>query len=100
MGTINEESTQELIGESYRQAYEVAQAVTRVCRHTPWQSKCLVQALIAQHLLKKHQIPSTLYLGVGKVGEEMIAHAWLRSGEYYLTGGCGEGYALVAKFRT
>ena len=30
--------------------------------------------------------------------EKMVAHAWLRCGEMYVTGGNGEGYAIVSKF--
>ena len=29
----------------------------------------------------------------------MIAHAWLRCGQMYVTGGNGSSYAMVAKFR-
>ena len=44
-------------------------------------------------------IHSTLYLGVGKDEGKMIAHAWLRCGQMYVTGGNGSSYAMVAKFR-
>jgi hypothetical protein len=30
---------------------------------------------------------------------KMVAHAWIRTGEFYLTGGDGTDYAMVAKFR-
>ena len=100
MGKLNEESAQEESPDRYWQASKVSYTVNRVCEHTPWKSKCLVRALTVQHLLKMKKIPSTVYLGVGKKGDDMIAHAWLRSGRYYLTGGCGYGYAVVAKFRT
>ncbi|HWT76033.1 MAG TPA: lasso peptide biosynthesis B2 protein [Mobilitalea sp.] len=98
-GIMNEESEPEETMDTYRYAAKVANAVNRICNHTPWESKCLVKALSAQCLLKKNKIPSTLYLGVGTEGEHMIAHAWLRSGKFCVTGGNGEGYALVAKFR-
>ena len=29
---------------------------------------------------------------------KMIAHAWVRSGPYFVCGGTGEGYAVVARF--
>ena len=50
-------------------------------------------------LLKEAGIHSTLYLGVGKDEGKMIAHAWLRCGQMYVTGGNGSSYAMVAKFR-
>jgi hypothetical protein len=99
MGVYNQESAKEESEERYRRASLVAYVVNRVCDRTPWKSRCLVKALTAQYLLKKKNIPSTLYLGVGKDGERMTAHAWLRTGRYYITGGSGEGLALVAKFR-
>lgn len=99
MGTPNKESALEESTEIYRKVYKVAHSVNRVCDQTPWESKCLVRALTAQYLLKKQKIPTTLYLGVGKDDEKMTAHAWIRTGTYYVTGGNGEGYAMVAKFR-
>jgi hypothetical protein len=98
-GVLNEESAQEETPDRYRQALRVSYIVNRVCSQTPWESKCLVRALTTQHLLKKKKISSTLYLGVGKKDDEIIAHAWLRCGSYYLTGGNGDGYVQVAKFR-
>ena len=53
----------------------------------------------ARKILKKRGVHTTLYLGVGKKeGEKMIAHAWLRCGSFYVTGGTGEEFAMVAKF--
>ena len=43
-------------------------------------------------------IASTIYLGVFKENGKLKAHAWLRCGQLYLTGGNGEGMAVVAKF--
>lgn len=77
----------------------VANYVNRSCGNTPWESKCLVRALIARDLLKEKKIPCTLYLGVGKLEERMIAHAWIRAGQMYVTGGNGKDYATVATFR-
>ena len=30
--------------------------------------------------------------------EKMVAHAWLRCGKMYVTGGDGTGYSIVDKF--
>ncbi len=77
----------------------VRKNVESVCRHTPWESKCLVRALTAKKMLNKRGYPCTLYLGVspGKDGM-MDAHAWLRSGNMYVTGGNGTGLAVTAIF--
>ena len=53
---------------------------------TPWKSACMVQALTAQLLLRLFTIPATLYLGVGKSNDKLVAHAWLRSGSEIVTG--------------
>ena len=85
--------------ESMRDVGRISRRVGRVARKTPWESKCFVQALVAQTLLKNRRLPSTLYLGVGKdENEKPIAHAWIRCSSYYVTGGNGDGYAVVAKF--
>ncbi len=72
-----------------------------VSRHLPWESRCLVQAVAGQRMLCGRGLPSTLYLGVANDEEsgELVAHAWLRSGERILTGdGRLERYAVVARF--
>lgn len=100
MGNQKEESSKEVDINSYRTAKEVAWAVTQAARHTPWESKCLVQALTAQRMMKSRGISTTIYLGVKKSNnDEMMAHAWIRCGSYYITGGSNkQGYAVVAKF--
>ena len=87
--------------EQKRDIFFVSDKVARVARRVPWESKCLVQAMVAQRLLRDYHLSSTLYLGVGRDKEndnKMIAHAWVRCGPYSICGGIGEGYAAVAKF--
>lgn len=69
-------------------------------RYTWWESKCLVMAIAAMKMLERRQIESTLYLGTARDEKgKMIAHAWLRSGSYYITGANEiERYTIVAKF--
>jgi len=66
---------------------DIQEAVNRMANHTWWDSKCLVKAIAAMHMLSRRKQNSTLYLGTAK-GEEgnLIAHAWLRSGNCYITG--------------
>ena len=100
MGKVRTESLQEVDIEVIRKAKKVSWAVTTAASYTPWESKCLVQALTAQKLLKGKGISTTIYLGVKKdKNNNMLAHAWIRCGSYYVTGGINrEGYAVVAKF--
>ena len=81
-------------------AKKISWIVTTIAKYTPWESKCLVQALTAQKMLKKQGVSTTLYLGVKKDNNnQMLAHAWIRCGDYFVTGGGNRhGYAVVAKF--
>lgn len=100
MGKIKLESPQEVDDECYKKAVRIARIVGIVSYHTPWESKCLVQALTAQKMLKKQGVSTTLYLGVKKDNNnQMLAHAWIRCGDYFVTGGGNRhGYAVVVKF--
>lgn len=99
MGKHKEESIDVESKEVYEIAKHISWIVNLISSKTPWESKCLVQALTAQKMLKKIGISTTLYLGVRKDGDSMAAHAWLRCGEYYVTGGAIRyQYTIVAKF--
>ncbi|MBY0061817.1 MULTISPECIES: lasso peptide biosynthesis B2 protein [Priestia] len=78
----------------------VSQAIHTMSRYTFWESQCLVKAIAAMKMLEKRQIESTLYLGTAreKTGE-LVAHAWLRSGPFYITGSeVMERFTVVSKF--
>lgn len=82
-------------------AREIGWAIERVSSYTPWESKCLVQAIVGKLLLRQRKLHNTLYLGVAKnKNNKMIAHAWLRCGTDVVTGACGgiEDFTVVAKF--
>lgn len=73
--------------EEARKVRQVTRAIALMHRHTPWQTHCLARAFAGMNMLKRRGIESTLYLGTGKdENGKMIAHAWLRSGEIYVTG--------------
>lgn len=80
--------------------YRVRAAVITVCEHTPWESKCMVQALTAKTILNSIGLPCTLYMGVMNSPDtgEMIAHAWLRCGTLIVTGDGYENYTITGKF--
>lgn len=65
----------------------VANSIHTISRYTPWDSKCLVRALAGMKMLERRGLDSTLYLGTGKDDNgKFVAHAWLRSGPYYISG--------------
>ncbi|AXI10763.1 lasso peptide biosynthesis B2 protein [Oceanobacillus sp. 143] len=78
----------------------IKQAIHIMSRYTFWESQCLVKAIAAMKMLERRQIESTLYLGTAKDEKgEFIAHAWLRSGPFYVTGSEGmERFTVVSKF--
>ncbi|MBP1990382.1 lasso peptide biosynthesis B2 protein [Paenibacillus eucommiae] len=82
------------------QLIQVHDAIHIVSEHTFWESKCLVRAIAALKMLERRSIESTLYLGTAKdESRKMVAHAWLRSGPFYITGAEGrERFAVVGKF--
>lgn len=100
LGQENEESSTEVKPEELKIVRLVSRHVSRVAGNTPWESKCLVQAMTAQKLLNERKIETTLYLGVGYEKDgSMRAHSWLRYGNYCVTGGGDTGCAVVAKFK-
>lgn len=78
----------------------VHDAIQIMSRHTFWESKCLVKAIAAAKMLERRRFESTLYLGTAKDEDgRMVAHAWLRSGSFYITGAAGmERYTITGKF--
>ncbi|HDR7848242.1 TPA: lasso peptide biosynthesis B2 protein [Bacillus toyonensis] len=79
---------------------EVSEAISIMSRYTFWESQCLVKAIAGMKMLQKRDIESTLYLGTAKDNSgALIAHAWLRSGSFYVTGSEGmEKFTVVGSF--
>lgn len=78
----------------------ISQAIQVMSRYTWWESMCLVKAIAGMKMLERRGIESTLYLGTARdESGSMIAHAWLRSGPYYISGYEEmERFTVVAKF--
>ncbi|AQX55018.1 lasso peptide biosynthesis B2 protein [Priestia flexa] len=78
----------------------VSDALYAMSGYTFWESQCLVKALAGMKMLEKRNIESTLYLGTAKDEDhQLVAHAWLRSGSFYVSGVEGkERYTVIAKF--
>ena len=99
LGCPRAESPADLTPAQLMQARRIRWAVVIISRHTFWHSSCLVQAIAAQLMLKRRRIPSTLYLGVAKDEQDLIAHAWVRSGHAILTGAPDHGqFTVVSTF--
>lgn len=100
LGQHMEETTFDSSATNRKVLASVSQAVHIMSRYTIWESQCLVKAIAAMKMLEKRQIESTLYLGTARdESGELIAHAWLRSGPYYITGYEEmERFTVVGKF--
>lgn len=83
-------------------ARRVSWAVQAVGRYLPERVVCLPQAMAAQRMLARRGVATTLYLGVkqdaAKAGG-MGAHAWLRAGNFLVTGKAARpGHVVVGMF--
>jgi hypothetical protein len=79
---------------------QISIAVNRSSRCAPWKNRCLVDAITAKLLLQQYHVKTTLYLGVSKEGgNNLIAHAWLKYDEKFITGkkGC-QKFTVVSSF--
>jgi hypothetical protein len=58
-------------------------------KYIPWEFKCRHQAWIASYLLKKNQIPYTVFIGFKKNELGKIeGHAWTIAEEIFVSGFC------------
>lgn len=77
----------------------VSRVIHLASRYTFWESECLVKAMASMKMLERRGIESTLYLGVAREHKGLIAHAWLRCGNFYVSGSSGmERFTVVEKF--
>lgn len=75
----------------------VRQAVGRAMRNAPVGFICLPQALAARWMLARRGVASKLSIGARREDGRMALHAWLTSGEAWVTGDCDpREYALLA----
>jgi hypothetical protein len=81
-------------------ALYIKQLISIVSSHTPWNSKCLVQAIVCKRLLRKEGINTTLFLGAANNAEEkkLDAHAWLKYGDTVITGRSGHKRFKVVSY--
>ncbi|WP_051234115.1 lasso peptide biosynthesis B2 protein [Butyrivibrio sp. NC3005] len=98
LGKEGEESPYEETPENLQLANLYAFHVNRITEHLPWNAKCFVRALTLRKLLSEKNISSTIYLGIKNSEHGLQAHAWLRCGNTFITGGYGKGYTKVATF--
>ena len=75
---------------------EVSYSVQTMSRFTPWESNCLVQACAAKYMLNRRKQLSTVYFGLAKDEQgSIIAHAWVKCGKHFVTGGDGSTHFIT-----
>lgn len=100
LGEQMKESSYDLNAANKETLANISRAINIMSRYTIWESQCLVKAIAGMKMLEKRKIDSTLYLGTAKdENGGLIAHAWLRSGPFYITGfEVMDRFTVVSKF--
>ncbi|WP_407668013.1 lasso peptide biosynthesis B2 protein [Paenibacillus wulumuqiensis] len=100
LGDYMQETSYESDRDAHREAVQISKALHLVSPHVFWETECLVMAFAAMKMLERRKLPSTLYLGMRRDAKgSNAAHAWLRSGRFYLTGAKEiEQYTVVGRF--
>lgn len=82
------------------QLIPIRECIRRSNKFLPGKSRCLINALTAKSMLNRRHFVCTLYLGVKKTDSGSLqAHAWLRCGEYIVSGFCNfDEYTVVSTF--
>jgi hypothetical protein len=81
-------------------ARRIARAVQIISGRTPWESACLAQGIAGRLMLGRRGLPGWLFLGTRKDEHgDLIAHAWLQSGDQILLGGESHGtFTMLSGF--
>lgn len=80
---------------------EVRRALSLCERYTFWKTECYTLSLTGKLLLKRYNLPSTLYIGFRKSEKGIYkGHAWLRSYDTVLIGRIESGEFKVQSFFT
>jgi len=100
LGLKSQETEEDYRKDDIRHIKNISSAIEIVSKYTPWDSKCLVKAIAGMKMLARRRINSTLYLGTAKdENGSMIAHAWLRSGPFFISGAdVMNRFVVVEKF--
>lgn len=75
-------------------AYQISKTSQLVSKYVPWESKCLIEAIMVKTLLKYYKIPYIIHIGVKKtdqVDKPLLAHAWVKVRDNIVVGGDGQG---------
>jgi hypothetical protein len=92
LGTPGTESPEVAPQTQIESARQIGWAVAVLARRVPWDGRCLAQALAASWMLRRRGLEGTVSLGAGRdSSRQFAAHAWLRFGPCWVTGGAEHG---------
>lgn len=79
---------------------QIGKSIKRASRAAFWRTMCYEQAITAKLMLRRRKIDTTIYIGMMKSNEKGLeGHAWIRSGDYIVTGNFElEKYVVVGFF--
>ena len=73
--------------------------IQSLSRFLPFKVVCLDQALAARWYLGLQGVSSVVFFGVNKDNDKLVAHAWLKVGDYIVTGEDGhKEFKVIASF--
>ena len=100
LGTPGADTPLEATADEIQSAEEVGWAVGALARRVPWDARCLAQALAGSAMLRRRGLEGTVSFGVRPgASAGFDAHAWLRFGPCFVTGGAGhEAFQAFTSF--
>jgi hypothetical protein len=75
-----------LLPEQIQYIKDVHHAIKLADKYAIWKTECYTQALTGKILLRKRNIPSTLFIGFKKENDKYEGHAWLKTARGIITG--------------
>jgi uncharacterized membrane protein YbjE (DUF340 family) len=101
LGVFNKEIKFDVNNDQLHLITVVQRNIRRLKKRIPWDAKCFEEAIAAKKVLEKNNLKTTIYLGVAKKDERsLIAHAWLKSGNVFITGKKGHKTHTIVGFYT
>ena len=99
LGKFRKETEVNLNNKQLQLIHMVKKNIKRAKKRLPWEVKCFEEAITAKKLLETLNIKSTLFLGITRGNEkDLKAHAWLKSGDLFISGESGYFNFVVVGF--
>ncbi len=73
-------------------------AVRRVSRHSFWRNQCFEQSYATMLMLKRRNIPYTLYFGLQHEDKTLKAHVWIATGDFYFVNKGNINFTTVSTY--